>query len=145
MSAEANKAIVRRYIERGSRDDFAAWDAICDPQMTLIVPGMPEPARGLEQVKGFTAALHSAFSGYQLQIEDLSAAGDSVTCRVTMRGTHTAPLHSPFGVIPPTGKTLESAMTSHYRLAGSKIVEERVEMDLAGMMAQLGVTMPSGV
>jgi predicted ester cyclase len=139
MSAEANKAIVRRYIESGSRDDFAAWDELCAPEMALNVPGMPEPMRGLESIKQFTAGLHSAFSDYRLQIGDVTVEGDTVDCQVTMRGTHTGPLHTPFGVIPPTGKEVVAGMPGHYRLANGKIVEERVNMDLEDFMRQLGL------
>jgi predicted ester cyclase len=140
MSAEANEAIARRYFETGQRDELAAWDDLCAPGMTLQLPGMPEPVRGLEDVRQFTAALHSAFSDYRLRINDLIAAGDQVECRLTMSGTHTAPLLSPAGMIPPTGKKFSVGMTSFLRLADGRIVEERVEMDLGAMMRQLGVS-----
>lgn len=142
MSTEANKSIVRRYIESGSRDDFAAWDGLCSPDMTLHIPGLPEPMRGLEAIKQFTAGMHSAFSGYDLHIGEVTAAGDTVDCQVTMRGRHTGPLLTPFGVIPPTGKDVVAAMPGHYRLAAGRIMEERVSLDLEGFMRQLGIAAP---
>jgi predicted ester cyclase len=140
MSAEANKEIARRYFEAGERDDLAAWDDLCAPGMVLYLPGLPEPVRGLEGVRQFTATFHSAFTGYRLRISELIAEGDRVECRLTMGGTHTAPLISPAGVIPPTGKGFAVDTTSFLRLADGRIVEERVEMDLAEMMRQLGVS-----
>jgi predicted ester cyclase len=140
MSAEANKEIARRYFEAGERDDLAAWDELCVPDMVLLLPGLPDPIRGLEGVRQFTATFHSAFTGYRLQVNELIAEGEGVECRLTMGGTHTAPLISPAGVIPPTGKSFSVGSTSFLRIADGKIIEERVEMDLADMMAQLGVS-----
>jgi predicted ester cyclase len=140
MSAEANKAIARRYFETGERDELAAWDDLCARAMTLQLPGMPEPVRGLDEVRQFTAALHSAFSDYRLRINELIAEGDQVECRLTMSGTHTAPLLSPAGMIPPTGKHFSVGMTSFLRFADDRIMAERVEMDLGEMMRQLGVS-----
>ena len=77
MAAGENKEVVRRYFEAGDRDDLAAWDALCAPDMVLD-PGFAEPTRGLEAVKQFTAGFHAAFADFFLRTEDLLADGDTV-------------------------------------------------------------------
>ena len=138
MSAEENKVVARRYFEAGNRNDLDAWDALCAPDMVLLL-GFAEPVRGLAGVKGFTAAFHAAFAPFYLRVEDLIAEGDKVVARWTTGGTHAGPLPSPGGVIPPTGKEVAMSGISVLRLAGGRIVEERVQADVLGMMQQLGV------
>ena len=140
MSTEHNKAVVRRYFEgdRDGRDNIAVWDEVCDPSLVVIGAGFPEPIRGLDTVKQFTSAVHSAFSDFGLTVEDMVAEGDKVAARWTMRGTHTAPLALPGMSLPPTGKQIAVSGISICRVAGGKLVEERVEGDWMGMMQQLG-------
>jgi predicted ester cyclase len=138
-STDENKEIARRYFEAGSRNDFGAWDDLCDPAMILHT-GFTEPMRGIEAVKGFTAGMHRAFSEYSLSIDDLFAEGDRVVVRSTTHGTHTAPLISPSGdAIPPTGKRMAMSVISILRVEDGKIVEERAQADIMGGLQQLGI------
>jgi predicted ester cyclase len=141
MSTEQNKAVVRRYYEgdRDGRDNVLVWDQICDPDIALFASILPQPMRGLEPLKQFTTAAHSAFSNFGIMVEDLIAEGDTVAARWTMRGTHIAPFPLPGGNLPPTGKQIAVSGMSICRLAAGKLVEERVEADWLGMMQQLGV------
>jgi len=140
MSTEQNKAVVRRYFEgdRDGRDNVAVWDEICDRGLVVIGAGLPEPVRGLDAVKQFTTAMHSAFSNFGLTVEDLIADDDRVAARWIMRGTHNAPLALPGMNLPPTGKQIAVSGISICRVAGGKLVEELVQGDWMGMMQQLG-------
>jgi predicted ester cyclase len=132
------KELARAYFEAGDRDDLSAWDAICDPAMTLY-PGFAEPIHGLAGIKQFTAGFHAAFNPFHLTIHDLIAEGDTVAARWTTGGTHSGPLPSPGGMVPPTGKRMEMSGMSLVRVANGKIVEERVQADIMGAMQQLGL------
>ena len=54
--------------------------------------------------------------------------------RQTWRGTHTGN----FLGIPPTGKQVVFTSTEFYRVAGGKLAEEWVELDMLGLLQQLG-------
>jgi len=145
MSTAESKEIVRRYYEAGGRDDLDAWDALCDPDMVLIAGGFPAPVQGLATIKHFTAGMHQAITPYQLPIYELIAEGDVVAARWGIAGTHTGPLMSPAGLVPPTGRPVSATGMSFCRVANGKIVEERVELDIVSMMAQLGLLpLPAG-
>jgi predicted ester cyclase len=58
--------------------------------------------------------------------------------RWTGRGTHLGELQG----IPPTGKRVEAPGSVFYRLVEGKIVEFRGQLDMMGLMQQLGA-MPS--
>ena len=141
MSTEDNKAIVRRYFEgdRDGRDNVAIWDEICHPDMVLYATIVPEPIRGLEPIKQFTSAAHSAFSDFGITVEDLVAEDNKVVARWTMRGNHTAPLAMPSGTVPPTGNQVTVSGISVCELQDGWIVQEIVEGDWLGMLQQLGI------
>jgi predicted ester cyclase len=138
MSTDDSKALTVRYFEAGDRNELDLWDELCAPDMVLY-PGFMEPVRGLDAIKQFTAGFHQAFSDFYLRIEDVVAEDDKVAVRMTTGGTHTAPMLTPNGEIPPTGKQIAMSGISIVRVAGGKIVEERPQMDILGFMQQLGV------
>jgi predicted ester cyclase len=64
----------------------------------------------------------------------LIAEGDLVVARYSWRGTHQGEF---FGK-PATGNKVAVTGTSIYRIAGGKIVEERWQEDLLGLMQHIG-------
>ncbi|MHB8576237.1 MAG: ester cyclase [Dehalococcoidia bacterium] len=135
MSAEANKDLVRRY--------FAAIDTRPDDPAVLnefiaedFVDHSPSPGCSPD-----LAGLKQAFQMFATGspglhvIEDILAEGDKVVTRVTGSGTHTGDL---FG-IPATGRAFRSEGIAIRRIREGKIVEHWSQVDLLGVMQQLGV------
>lgn len=141
MTVEENKALVRRYYEgdRDGRDNTELWDELCTPDMALYASVFPEPVRGLEPLKQMTAAMHSAMSGFAINVEDLVGEGDTVAVRFTMSGTQTQPFPLPDGTaLPASGRSFSVPGMSFCRLRDGRLCEERTELDWMGMMRQLG-------
>ncbi|MBA3491792.1 MAG: ester cyclase, partial [Rubrobacteraceae bacterium] len=67
--------------------------------------------------------------------EELIAEGDRVAERWTGRGTHRGELQG----IAPTGRRVEVPGSVFYRIVDGKIVEFRGQLDMMGLMQQLGV------
>lgn len=71
--------------------------------------------------------------------------GNQVECdswlvqEFTLQGTHTAPLEGPAGIIPATGKKLNSRAVSVGRYENGQIVETRLYFDQTEVMTQLGL------
>jgi predicted ester cyclase len=65
----------------------------------------------------------------------LIAEGDRVAERWTGRGTHRGELQG----IAPTGRRVEVPGSVFYRIVDGKIVEFRGQLDMMGLMQQLGV------
>ena len=91
-----------------------------------------------DEAKGFAATWRGSFPDWHSTFEELVAEGDRVAERWTGRGTHRGELQG----IPPTGKRVEVPGSVFYRIVEGKIVEFRGQLDMMGMMQQLGV-MPS--
>jgi len=134
VTAEENKALVRREYEQGvNTENFSVRDEVLADNFVAHFPGH-EPIQGIQAFREFTAAFFTAFPDLQTTIEDLLAEGNKVAVRQTWRGTHRAS----FQGIPPTGKRITFTSIEIYRVAGGKLAEEWVELDIFGLLQQLG-------
>ncbi|GBD16891.1 Aklanonic acid methyl ester cyclase DauD [bacterium HR26] len=137
MSAEENKALIRRFFEAIDHackagnadilDEFLAPDFVEHNPF----PGIPPTRDGWKQA--FMSFVAGA-PGYHI-VEDLIAEGDKVAGRITAYGKHEGDL---FG-IPATGKEIRMTGMAIWRIADGKIVEHWHETDQLGLLQQLGV------
>jgi steroid delta-isomerase-like uncharacterized protein len=137
MSAEENKALVRRFVEEfWNHGNTVTADELMAPDAEIHMP--TGETLDLEGLKGFNVAFRAAFPDWHSTFEELVAEGDRVAERWTGRGTHRGELWG----IPPTGKSVEGPGSVFYRISGGKIVEFRGQFDMMGLMQQLGVMSP---
>ena len=139
MSAEENKALIRRYyeeIDAAAKDDRGAsvLDDFVAPNFVNRnpSPGFTPDLEGLKQA--YEHFLGANPDGYHV-VEDMIAEGDKVVTRLCAYGTQTGEL---FG-IPPTDKRVSMTAIAIHRIENGKIVEHWSELDNLGMMQQLGV------
>jgi steroid delta-isomerase-like uncharacterized protein len=136
MTTEANKALVRRWIEEGwNAGNLSIVDEIYDPNVVQYEPSSPAPVTSSEALKQYVGTFLTAFPGIHFTIDDLLAEGDKVLWRFTARGTHTGPLMN----IPPTGKSTNVTGMVLFRVANDKIAEVWVNFDTLGMLQAIGV------
>ena len=135
MSLDANRVIVRRFVEGvlGS-GDFAVLNALAAPDCADHA-APPGPA-GLAQ---FLVDWRAAFPDLRLEIDELVAAGDCVAARWTLRGTH----RGAFLGLAPTGRQVAVAGRELYRLAGGQVVQRCAAVDIPGLLRQLGAPLPT--
>jgi steroid delta-isomerase-like uncharacterized protein len=134
MSAEENKAVIRRWIEAYNERDLEAEAAVLAPGLVVHVSAAPGPLEGLEAWRQFSGSFAEAFPDLRLTVQDIAAEGDTVAARVAFRGTH----RGEFQGIPPTGKEVAFSSMEFNRLVGGKVEEHWVEVNLFGLMQQLG-------
>lgn len=72
-----------------------------------------------------------------------SADGTAVAQRIVFTATHLGELRGPFGVVPPTGRTLTWRTSDHVRSAGGRIVSWHAHFDRLSLLQQLGQTSPT--
>ena len=135
MSAEDNKALVRRFVDEvqsGGNTDLV--DAICCPEFVnhSTPPGIPPDCEG---VKILTAMFRGAFPDSYFTVEDMVAEGDKVATRKTFRGTH----EGEFMGIPPSGRSVSMGLIDIVRISDGRVVEHWSMGDTLGLMQQLGV------
>ena len=131
MSAEENKAVLRRWIQAYNERDLEAEANLLAPDYVAHVPAAPGP---LEAWRQFSGSFAEAFPDIRLTIQDIFSEGDMVAARVAFRGTHSGE----FQGIPPTGKEVAFTSIEVNRVRDGKVEEHWVELDLLGLMQQLG-------
>ena len=134
MSAEENKALVRRFVEEfWNQGNTSAVDELMEIDAAIHMPtGEIVDHDGL---KSFAATWRRSFPDWHSTFEELIAEGDKVAERWTGRGTHRGELQG----TPPTGKRVEVPGSVFYRIVGGKIVGFRGQLDMMSLMQQLGV------
>ena len=134
MSAEENRAIVRRFWGVWEEGNIDLVDELLAPDYVNHTPASPDQPTGPEGVKGLVAMFRSAIPDLRVVVEDMIAEGEKVAVRYTLEGTHEGEL---FGV-PPTGKRLSIKSISVERVSDGKIREHWRVTDTLDMMQQLG-------
>ena len=135
MSAEENKAIVRRYLDEAwIKRNVNILDELMAPNYARYLAGQATPL-DREGQKRRIAGFHAAMPDLDFLIEDLFAEGDRVVFRVKITGTHTGT----FLGVAPSGKQVTVTAIDIARLENGKIVDHWGQMDTAGLMRQLGL------
>ncbi|MDQ5812208.1 MAG: ester cyclase [Actinomycetota bacterium] len=133
MSAEENKALVRRFVEEfWNEGNTGAADELMAPDAAIHMP--TGEMVDLDGLKRFAGTFRESFPDWHSTFEELIAEGDKVAERWTGRGTHRDELQG----IPPTGKRVEVPGSVFYRIVEGKIVEFRGQLDMMSLMQQLG-------
>ena len=126
----------------------AAWNStnlgriseLYAPDAVMQHPMSPAPLRGRKAIIDLESGMFGAFSDVSWRIEGTVAEGDRLAVEFAVAATNTGPLPSPKGAIPATGRRIEVRGASVLRLTpDGQIAEEHRHVDVAGMMAQLGL------
>jgi steroid delta-isomerase-like uncharacterized protein len=137
MSAETNKALVRRFVDEfWSGGNLAAADELMAADAVVHEPVAGGPA----DLKPVARAIRTAFPDWHSTVEEMVVEGDRVVERWTGRGTHRGDWQG----IPPTGKQVAVPGVVFYRIADGKIVEFRGQFDRMSLMQQIGVISSMG-
>lgn len=128
MAESDNVAAVRDFVERAwNGGEEAVFAEHLAPDFAF--PGGPDGFKGM--VLGF----RSAFTGFELEVEDMFGAGETVVTRFTMRGIH----EGEFMGIPPTGRPVEFTGIAIDVMRDGKRVNGWAQLDRLGLLRQLGV------
>ncbi len=132
---EQNKEIVTRFVEAWNTGDFEAFKEVLAPDYAYYLPSRSTKPMSLEETIEMFKMLQKAFPDISWSLEELIATEDKVIIRVIERGTH----EGEFMGIPATGNKYETSEISISRIENGKIVECWEELDLLGLMQQLGM------
>ena len=140
MSIEENKALAGRWLDEiWNKVNLAAVDELCTTNFTFsyAAPGVSNDREGYKQT---VIMLTSGVSDLKVTLEDMVAEGDKVAIRWKGSSKHTGE----FMGMPPTGKQLAMTGINIIRIKDGEIIEEWGEMDMMGLMQQLGAFPPPG-
>lgn len=129
-----NKNLFRRFIETvWNQDQLDLAATMFHPGATS--PSAPQLPAGADGVKIIVTLFRSAFSDFHMEIEDILAERDRVAACFSETGTH----QGMFMNIAPTGQRVHFTEIGLLRIVNSQIVESWYEVDMLGLLRQLGV------
>jgi len=136
MSTEANKTLVKRYLEEcWARPDLGLVDELVAPSIAMYNhPFFPEGIKGAERIKRLIANIHSMIPDFWIGIDDMVAEGDRIALRWTSGGTQKGEWEDG---IPPTNKQVKWTGIDIYRIVGEKIVELKEVGDGLSLLHQV--------
>ena len=134
-SPEEAKAIIRRWNDEGwSGGNYELAHEIIAPVMTVHGAGGQAVGMGPDGLIDLIRTWRTAFPDGTMTVDDLIVDGDLVGIRNTWHGTQTADFYG----IPASGKTVHVTSIGIDRVKDGQVVEGWGELDMIGMMQQLG-------
>ena len=123
------------YIEAWNSRNFDRMRDLMHPDYSYT-GGDGQEQRGAEAGMAVARMFAAGFPDGRMSIVNIKEAGDTVFVEFIGRGTHEGDLMG----IAPTGKSITIPVCNVLEVRDGKIYREREYMDMATMMAQLGVT-----
>lgn len=131
----AQQAVARRLLLVWNEGQLDLIDALCHRDYTRFDPAMPLALEGREQMRSYVQTVRTAYPDLTYRFEEVLPIGsDRLLIRWTLDGTNRGPL----GELPATNRPIHAEGASLLRLADESITEERVYVDQAAILYQLG-------
>lgn len=142
MSAEENKAVIRRYVAAIDSNDSSDWsvlDEFIAEDVVVHNPQLPGLTPDREGIKQAAEMFRQATPGRH-EIPLQVAEADLVVSLIVGRGTHEGELLG----IPATGQPVETEGIAIHRIADGKIAEYWGVTDTIRVLQQVGALPPPG-
>lgn len=134
-----NQELVRVVFAGFNDRDVERAAALCGDDFVLedIPAGMT--LRGPDGMRLWLQTWLDAAPDAHAALERIFGDGDWVTTEHHGTATHTGPLRTPTGEIPPTGRPLDLWFSENFEVRSGKLRRMRVYYDGAAVMRQLGL------
>jgi len=134
--AATPEGVVRRLIDQAfSQGRLDVCDELIADELIEHQDYGPDHAAGPAGVKAVVASLRRAFSDFELTIEALVVAGDTVWLRNLATGTH----DGPYMGHAPTGRRIRVHVFDVLRVSDGRVIEHWGVPDRLSVLLQLGV------
>jgi steroid delta-isomerase-like uncharacterized protein len=130
-----NEALMTRAVEAYNMGDTKGLLELCSDDLRYYNPSNATEAVSKKVYGERIEEGLAAFPDSSITIEELTAKGDKVAARCSVKGTSKGEYQG----IPPTGNAVSSGYIGVYTVKDGKVVEMREESDQLGLMLQLGM------
>ena len=117
------------------------WDrapSILSPDLESAAPGTGT-ITGIEPFLVFARGFAAALPDSRLEAGPINVDGNRVYVEGRYTGTHTGPLMTPQGEVPPSGRTLNLPYCDVFEIEAGRIARHRTYYDQMEMAQQLGL------
>lgn len=123
------------FEELWNKKNYAFAHKRVHPNFTAHGAGGQEIKQGPDGVAAMVKEWHKAFPDAHMTMDEVITEGDLSTIRMTFTGTHTGEFYG----IKPSGKKIKVTSIGIDRVVDGMITEGWGELDMFGMMQQMGV------
>jgi len=138
-NASRNIWISRTVYDLFNQDKLEEALAYVTEDVTLNLYAFGQEFSGREGFTAFMQGFKQAFPDLKIEVVNQVADENQVVSELTGVATHTGPLQTPNGPIPPTGKTVNFTVCEVWKFRDGKITSLHNYQDSASLMRQLGL------
>lgn len=118
--------------------DIEGYLANQQPDVEFVLPG-GVTLHGRDEIRHFIEAQWQAFPDGKLAFGEQVFAEDAAATELVFTGTHTGPMMTPNGPLPPTGTRVTIHSVAILKIKDGLIASEHGYSDQLEMMTQLGL------
>ncbi len=131
---EHQKLFERWFEELWNKKNYAITQELVHPEFTAHGAGGQDIKQGPNGVADLVRTWHAAFPDSHMTMDDIITEGDLSVIRMTFHGTHMGDFYG----VPPSGKNVVVTSIGIDRVVNGKITEGWGELNMLGMMQQIG-------
>jgi ketosteroid isomerase-like protein len=136
MTSDTPETLARALFDALSSGDFSAWETKLAPNFTASYPGL-RGAHDRQTARAFNEVFPIAFPDLTFEFTSSARSGDKVFLTWTGTGTHTGPLASPAGTMPPSGRRGSVTGVMVATIRDGKIFREESYWNVPDLIEQL--------
>jgi steroid delta-isomerase-like uncharacterized protein len=131
------RELAERHVSAFNERAWSRAHELYAPDVVMIEPAGATQGieRFIELERGFVRALPDS----RMEVTAIIESGNCVVVEGAYSGTHTGPLGTPQGEVPPTGRSLKLPLCDVIEVAAGRITQIRAYYDQMTFAAQLGL------
>lgn len=137
-SENQNLQLTRKIHDHFSSNQFDACLSMADENVRITAHAFGMVFNGKEEFNGFMQGFKQAFPNMKLEHTNEICDGDRVGIQMTAKGTHSGPLETPVGIIPPSGKTIELQVAEFFVWNNGFLQSIDNYQDAGSLLRQIG-------
>jgi steroid delta-isomerase-like uncharacterized protein len=144
LDEQSSREFAERYADAWNSHDAERIEPLVTSDVVWLDPALPEPARGVNEVKDFMRRSWVAFPDLRFTSGPmwLEPHGESLTWSWRMQGTHDGMIDPPG--FAATGKQIDIDGIDVWDFAQGRIERYRAYYDMAALARQIGAMPPPG-
>ncbi len=143
MDAQDQLATARALLESFNNGDWEGFRATLAPDVLYEESGTGRRVQGADAYVELCRDWRAGLPDGRGTLRWSAASDDTVALEVLWEGTHTGPLVSPAGTMPPSQRRISVSATLWLRFSRGRAQEVHHQLDMLAMLQQLGA-IPGG-
>ena len=144
MGRDTRQHLLEQAIKGLNARDWDAYGAMFTEDVAVYSPGSQEPSIGRAARVQWVVDLITAFPDGVVEVTSYFGEGGRMCAEFAFSGTHTGPLKTPDGEVPPTGARVTFPYAIAYRYKGDLATEVHEYYDQLELLMPLGLVRLAG-